>query len=43
MSVWCPECDEETSKEALAQWEMCHDCDNQMCPECGRVFCDHDQ
>ena len=42
MSVWCPECDEETSKEALAQWGMCHDCDNQMCPECGRVFCDHE-
>ena len=38
----CPVCDEPTSKEALAQWEMCHDCDNQMCVECGEIDCEHE-
>jgi hypothetical protein len=40
--VVCPQCDEPTSKEALAQWEMCHDCDNQMCVKCGEIDCDHE-
>jgi hypothetical protein len=40
--VICPQCDEPTTKEALAQWEMCHDCDNQMCAECGQIDCDHE-
>ena len=40
--VFCPQCDEPTTKEALAQWEMCHDCDNQMCAECGQIDCDHE-
>lgn len=39
--VLCPQCDEPTTKEALAQWEMCHDCDNQMCAECSQIECDH--
>jgi len=26
----CPECDEVCSLEELAQWGMCHDCDNQL-------------
>jgi hypothetical protein len=40
--VYCPECDELTTQEALDKWEMCHNCENQMCPECGRVFCGHE-
>lgn len=28
--VTCPECDELCTPEELAQWEMCHDCDNQL-------------
>lgn len=38
--IECPECDEETTQEALDQWGMCHNCDNQMCPECGTIDCD---
>ncbi len=40
--IYCPECDEECTQEELNQWEMCHNCENQMCPECGRVFCGHE-
>jgi predicted RNA-binding Zn-ribbon protein involved in translation (DUF1610 family) len=40
--VDCPKCGEKTSPEAIAQWEMCHDCDNQSCPECGEIDCDHE-
>jgi len=29
-TVICPECDEATEQEALDQWDMCHDCDNQI-------------
>jgi hypothetical protein len=21
---------------------LCHDCDNQMCPECGDIKCEHE-
>ena len=40
--VTCPQCERPTSKEAIAQWEMCHDCDNQMCAECGQIDCEHE-
>lgn len=43
MSVWCPECDEETTQEELNKWEKCHNCEKQSCPECAKAFCDHDQ
>lgn len=39
--VTCPQCERPTSTEAIAQWEMCHDCDNQMCVECSQIECDH--
>jgi hypothetical protein len=40
--VYCPECDELTTQLQLDKWEMCHNCENQMCPECGQVFCGHE-
>jgi hypothetical protein len=39
--VLCPQCENPTTPEALAQWEMCHDCDNQMCSECSQIECEH--
>jgi hypothetical protein len=42
LSVDCPQCERPTSPEAIAQWEMCHDCDNQMCAECGQIDCEHE-
>lgn len=38
----CPKCDYPTHPDALAQWQMCHDCENQSCPECGEIECDHE-
>lgn len=32
--VTCPQCDEPCTPEELAQWEMCHDCENAMCEVC---------
>lgn len=40
--VYCPECDELTTQAEINKWEMCHNCEKQMCPECGRVFCGHE-
>lgn len=40
--VECPECGELCPQEAIDQWEMCHDCDNQMCAECGQIECEHE-
>lgn len=40
--VICPQCEEPTTKDALAQWQMCHDCENQMCPECSQIDCEHE-
>ena len=42
-TIYCPSCDEPTTQAALDKWEMCHNCEKQMCPECGQVFCGHDQ
>jgi len=28
--VTCPECDEVCPSEAVAQWGMCHNCENQI-------------
>jgi hypothetical protein len=39
--VPCPECERPTEPEAIAQWQMCHDCDNQLCAECSQIECDH--
>jgi hypothetical protein len=33
--IECPECGEICTQEELDQWEMCHDCDNSQCEECG--------
>lgn len=38
----CPKCDYPTHPDALAQWEMCHDCENQSCPTCGEIECEHE-
>ena len=40
--VYCPECDEETTQAVLDKYDMCYNCEKQMCPECGRVFCGHE-
>lgn len=37
--VECTKCSEWTPD----QWGgLCHDCDNQSCPECGSIDCDHE-
>ena len=39
-TVICPVCEEATTQEDLDQWQMCHDCDNQLCPECSQLQCE---
>ena len=40
--IYCPECDEETTQAILDKYDMCYNCEKQMCPECGRAFCGHE-
>ena len=42
-TIYCPTCDEPTTQASLDKWEMCYNCEKQMCPECGQVFCDHNE
>lgn len=39
--IYCPFCDEPTTQASLDKYEMCHNCDRQICPECGSPNCDH--
>ena len=42
-TVLCPVCENECVQAELDQWSMCHDCDNQMCPNCGSAECGHEE